>query len=362
MAVMAAAVGCGDGASDTSESQAPAQEGVDAGKPEHDARASTDGRAGNLPMNHAGGGDAALGTINPIGNTCESLLINAQPNAPEVLIVLDRSGSMIGNNPTKTDRWSPSASVIKEVTAQLDGAMHFGMMMFPDPTPNAVGGQCAVGQLSVPIGAGNARAIAAAIDASPPTKNSATPTAATLQAALGAITSEPACADSCTPPRKYVLLVTDGAPNCGAGGTTTEQSDVDACGTGLDALKADGVTTYVIGYDTAKDAKIAQIMDGFATHGGTEKQLPVEDEASLLSTLTSIAGQLVACDYQLSSEVSDPKFVRVTVDGQQYDLGEGWTLKEDRKTIVLGSACDKLRDARPHALRITLECEQVLAI
>jgi hypothetical protein len=70
----------------------------------------------------------------------------------------------------------------------------------------------------------------------------------------------------------------------------------------------------------------------------------------------------VPCDYKLSSPVSDSKFIRVTIDGQQYDLGTDWTLGDDDQTITLGSACEKLRDAKSHNLRITLECEQVIAI
>ena len=54
--------------------------------------------------------------------------------------------------------------------------------------------------------------------------------------------------------------------------------------------------------------------------------------------------------------------IRVTLDGVQVDLGKGWTLKDDKKTIVLGTACEKLRDAKPHSLSITRECSQVIAI
>jgi len=139
------------------------------------------------------------------------------------------------------------------------------------------------------------------------------------------------------------------------------QADVDNCNAGIDALKTDGVTTYVIGYDTT-DTNTAKIMNGFAMHGGTDHQLPVEDEASLLSTLTGIAAQLVPCDYKLSAEVLDPSYVRVTLDGQQVNLGDGWTLGADKKTITLGSACEVLRDAKPHNLHITLECTQVVGI
>ncbi|MDB4987451.1 MAG: putative secreted protein [Myxococcaceae bacterium] len=346
-----AATGCSS--SDPGD-QSDSQE-VDGGSAPHaDAGHAADAKTGTVTtlMNH-GTSDASG------GSTCESITINAQPNPPDVLIVLDRSGSMTSSNP---NRWNPSSSVIKKITKQLDQTMNFGMMLFPDPK-NTFGIVCDVGTVTVPIGPGTSAAIAKSIDASPPTTFSATPTAATLHAALTAIDSDPPCADSCAAKHKYVLLVTDGQPNCGTpGAIATNQSDIDACNTGIDALKTAGVTTYVIGYDTASDAQTAKIMDGFAKHGGTGKQLPVEDEASLLATLTNVAGQLVSCDYTLSSVVEDPSFISVALDGTPYYLGTGWTLGADKKTITLGSACDKLRDAQSHLLQIALECSQVIAI
>jgi von Willebrand factor type A domain len=351
-------LGCSSDGNETSNS--PATEGDASGSaPVRDA--GVDARAGNAhpdarvsvdPGANSGQADADVGN-----GTCDSLIIQAMPNAPEVLIVLDRSGSMIGNNATMTNRWEPSAAVLKKVTAQFDQVMQFGLMVFPDPSMGP--SICAVGKINVAPALGTSATIATTIDASQPTMISATPTAATLEAALTALSKPPECTDFCAEPNKFVLLVTDGAPNCLMGGTQTTQADVDACDGNLDKLKAAGVTTYVIGYDTAKDPNVAKIMDGFASHGGTGKQLPVEDEKSLLDTMTSIAGKLVSCEYRLMHEVNNPAYVRVTVDGEQYDLGTGWTLGEDKKTITLGSACDKLRDAKVHDLRITLECDPV---
>jgi hypothetical protein len=354
---LVSAVGCGADV-DTDEMTNPSDplvRFVDGGDVASDAGTSThvDGKVPTTPQSTR---DA------DIVQSCGSLNINAVPNAPEVLIVLDRSGSMIGNG-SKTLRWEPSVSAVKKITKELEQQMQFGLMVFPQPLAD-VANVCAPGVLNVPPALGNATKIASTVDSSAPTWNSATPTAAALQTALETIGAAETCAD-CVAPMKYVLLVTDGAPNCGSDKhTDTRAADVTECNGKLDALKNQGVLTYVIGYDTtvAKNPSLAATMDGFAMHGGTGKQLPVEDEASLLQTLTKVAGQLVACDYQLASEVDDASYVRVTIDGVQVDLGTGWSLKEDKRTIVLGSACEKLRDAKPHNLQITRECTQVIAI
>src|SRR5689334_10715584 len=54
-------------------------------------------------------------TINmPPDDVCESIRITADPQIPDMLIVLDRSGSM-----TEGGRWTPSVSALRNVTQQL---------------------------------------------------------------------------------------------------------------------------------------------------------------------------------------------------------------------------------------------------
>jgi hypothetical protein len=336
---------------------------ADGGQPQARGAAAPNATTGGKKPGAGSGADAG-GSGASADDTCASLLIPALPNSPQVLIVLDRSGSMLGNNNTNTDRWTPSSSAIAKITAQLDQAVEFGLLMFPDPAMAM--NNCAAGAVNVPVALGTSKQIAQAINSSPPNRFSATPTAASLQAALAALGPPSICADQCVVTKRYVLLVTDGAPNCGAAMGpnmfATTQADIDACDANIDALKAADITTYVIGYQTTSDPAVATIMDGFAMHGGTGKQLPVENEQSLVDTLTSIARSLVPCEYKLSMKVQDAKFVRVTIDGKQYDLGTGWTLKDDMQTVVLAGACDVLHDVQSHNLSITLECTPVIVL
>jgi len=187
----------------------------------------------------------------------------------------------------------------------------------------------------------------------------ATPTSASLAAARSALMTGD-CGD-CRPTPKYILLVTDGQPTCGMGGMgNTTPEDIAATNAAIDDLTADGVKTYVIGYDTASDPAAAEAMDGFAMHGGTDKHYPVEDEATLIAELTRIAGALVPCEFELNTDIPDPMYVRVEIDGVTYNYGPDWT--NDGKKIILhpeGGACPKLRDAKLHDLKITRECEVI---
>lgn len=317
----------GDDGDDTSDSDAPAN----GGKPDTGRR-------------DAGTSTKRDSSIEPsTGTTCDKINLTSMANAPDMLIVLDRSTSML------MGRWDPSASAIKEFTGGLDQTVSFGLMLFP-----ATGGDiCAQGKVDVPVGEMNAQKIAATLNMSPPTQFpiGATPTSTALAAALTALDPQE-CAD-CIPKPKYVLLVTDGEPNCA-------DDPVGDSNAAIDALTAKGVKTYVIGYNLSSNPNAVTIMNGFAQHGGTDKYYPVEDQAGLVKELTRLAGELVPCEFTLKEEINDPSYVRVQIDGKTYNYGTDWTV--NGSTIVLdpmGGACPKLRDAQLHDLKITLECDMV---
>jgi hypothetical protein len=306
--------------------------------------------------------------------TCDKLQLQGAPNSPDILIVLDRSGSMVGFGEARNagkNRWLPSVSAVKKLTSELTETVAFGLMLFPDPSANGgvtipgIGtfggngmGGCTPGKVDVTVDINTASKIASVLDMSAPNAVGATPTSASLVAARMALAGD--CAD-CRPTPKYILLVTDGQPTCGMGGTAdTTPEDIAATNAAIDDLTADGVKTYVIGYDTASDPAAAAAMDGFAMHGGTDKHYPVEDEATLIAELTRIAGALVPCEFELSMDIPDPTYVRVEIDGVTYNYGSDWT-NEGKKIVLdpMGQACPRLRDAKLHDLRITRECEVV---
>jgi hypothetical protein len=338
-----------------------------------DAGAKKDSGGGKAPTISSGpvGGKKDAGPpIDEGPPTCDKLRLEGAPNAPDILIVLDRSGSMVGFGDARNagkNRWLPSVSAIKKLTSELTETVAFGLLLFPDPDANGgvtipgIGtfggngmGGCTPGKVNVPVDLNTAAKIASALDRSAPDVG-ATPTSASLVAARK--TLDTSCAD-CTPTPKYVLLVTDGQPTCGMGGSAeTTPEDIAATNAAIDDLTADGVKTYVIGYDTASDPAAAMTMDGFAMHGGTGKHYPVEDEATLIAELTRITGALVPCEFELSMDIPDPTYVRVEIDGVTYNYGTDW-INDGRKIVLdpMGQACPKLRDAKLHDLKITREC------
>jgi hypothetical protein len=361
--------GAGANADDDDEDEGPPAGSNTTPKPPKTAKP---GQGANDDDSDTGGGDTEKKE-----DICESLPLLVKPKSPEILIVLDRSGSMIQN----VDRWGPSANAVKKVTSELTETVKFGLMLFPapsadmpndddddddDPFGGIFGGggggggggppmaSCTPGMIDVPVKLSSAKEISDKLDVSRPDRNGSTPTAATLDAALATL-DDPPCPD-CEVGPKYVLLVTDGQPTCGAGGFMGTPEDVAATSAAIDKLTAQGIKTYVVGYSI--DAAVAPTMDQFAMHGGTERYLPVENEQSLVTELTRITGALVPCEYELAMPIEKPEFVRVRIDGTDYKFGEDWDI--DGQKIVLradAAACLKLRDAKIHDLKITKECK-----
>jgi Mg-chelatase subunit ChlD len=307
------------------------------------------------------------------GQLCMSRTLESGRLAPDILIVLDRSLSMQAEN-----RWAPSVMAVQQITSELQSRVGFGLMTFPGTSGGGGGGRggqgqdltCAPGTLNVPIGSNTAGMIANALNNMRP--GGATPTAVTLAAAREEI--EKLSVDPDAMPRpKYVLLVTDGAPNCTdglppSGGMQTatgslEPAQVDASITEIKALAKAGVKTYVLGYDTQNEATLKGALDRMAQAGATgdKEHRAVESQQTLVDQLRKITDLAITCDFELDGAVRDSSYVLVKLDGKQLNLGDddGWTLSKDRKVVtVQGKSCDLLKQDG-HRITVSVECEQV---
>jgi hypothetical protein len=314
---------------------------------------------------------------------CSTKTVETTRVTPDMLIVFDRSLSMQTGN-----RWLPSVTGLKSITAALQNDVAFGLMMFPGGTsstapidcfsaPNpfecaaiqglgGTGATCTAGSVNVPIARSSATAIAQALDSTTP--DGATPTAQTLQAARSELGKSAASPDEVLPP-KYVILVTDGEPNCTNGSIGSGGSDpaaVTASVAAIQAMAGNGIKTYVLGYGTQSNATTKAALDQMARAGGTgdTAHRPIENQASLIAAFQQITGGAVSCDYVLEKPVSDKRYVRVTVDGKQLgaDDANGWVLSSDkRKVHIQGTACSGL-SVSAHWLNVTVECEPVPAV
>jgi hypothetical protein len=303
-----------------------------------------------------------------------------------VLIVLDRSGSMYqvprgGGAPT-VDRWEPAVTAIDNLTSSLDSQVRFGLLEFPSPLDAPA--FCGSGQLVVGPDLKTSAAIATALSGDPTTKvGGATPTAAALALAKTSLASLPG--------NSYVLLVTDGAPNCDLaldpstcactsdtvsdcrgqqvvdGGVPPPHPpepvlclDDTATIAAVTDLANAGVQTFVVGYDASG---FQTTLDQMAAAGGSARTtyFPVSDGTELAQQFQAISKYVVSCQYELSAAPPDDRFVSVAVDNHRVAKDVGWKLIGDRTVELIGDTCKLVSDGSgAHQVLIVRECRPVI--
>jgi hypothetical protein len=337
--------------------------------------------AAGLPTPVGSGSDAAgapqstpgtpvVTQVEGSGATCQQVSIDSGRVVPDVLIVLDRSTSMLGFG---VDRWTPSVAAIKAITRELDQVIRFGLMAFPGRGTATGGGldallgggmSCAAGSLEVPLGIGMAGAIGASLDALQLIQS--TPTAATLEAAHMVLGTGTSALDGTTA-AKIVVLVTDGAPNCSDDPLAFLANDAAAVADSVNAIAAmqrDGIKTFVVGYDTQSDPTLKTALDQMAQAGGTgdKEHRPIENEAGLVMQLHSIIGAALSCQFTLAKAPTDPNYVSVTIDASKLSLDapDGFVLSDDRMVLTLqGAACTQVQnESERHLVTVRVECER----
>jgi hypothetical protein len=314
---------------------------------------------------------------------CEDYTVKFDNAVANVLVVLDRSGSM---RDLSANRWDPSVAAIEKLTASLPETLRVGLMTFPGDCSayktaseqqdcllrqsGSVLGQytCEPGQVRVMPGEGTAPTISQQLHTMGPA--GATPTASSLRNAHEALKAMATGTSTQT-----VLLVTDGAPNCASGDSgglgsvgiglgTASTGQPQAIPQTVDRIKAmakDDIKTYVLGYDTKKDAALRDTLNEMAQAGGTgdAEHHAVGDEASLLKALESLASRTASCELALNSTVVDPWKVQVTLDGTVLTVDDvnGYALDAAGDNLtLLGTACEAARAGTGHSLRVKAVC------
>ena len=311
------------------------------------------------PTSHKKGGDGSgsdqvdanmsVATDAAIDSTCgaqeSNIGVKNLGDPPDLLVVLDRSGSMIDPPvtwpPTFTPKWQIMRDALEQVTMMKDMNIRFGMLEFPSDD------NCgATSTPVVPIGLGTSPMFTSYFASRSPGGN--TPAYIALGDALAYFNSI-----QVNMAGRYVLFATDGLPNCGGtppdGNTASDMETINA----VTALAAAGIKTYVIGFGTF--GLNTGVLDQCAVAGG--EALPNEpkfydanDAMSLEAALQAISGGIIvpSCSFALQSVPPDPNNVTVTINGQPVPRSpshmDGWDYYPDMMTITFfGSYCSQIK-------------------
>ncbi len=303
--------------------------------------------------------EGPAGTEPTENGNCGSQEVTLDPQPAQLVLVLDRSGSMLENLRDRrsgrfVQKWTEVVGALDAVVDTTDSGLQWGLQLYPMPDG------CAVSEgLTVPLAAQNHSAVLAGIRSNPAVDGTgATPTAAAVRQAAAALRA------STAPGARYLVLATDGQPTCGGGGNPGEDDRSGAIQAVADAQAA-GIGVFVVGVAT-EQSQAHETLNRMAERGGrargeTTRYYPVGTGEDLVWALESITGQIFACSFPLHSAPPAPDNVRLEIDGQRLARDtaheDGWDYGEGLRTIVVhGPACDSLRTARPRTVRILYGC------
>ncbi len=302
--------------------------------------------------------DPAAGTC-VIGGACGDDEFDTTRLAPNMMILLDRSGSMEGPMDSAT-RWDVAKDAVRQVTEAYDDEIRFGLATFSACLP----GGCSAGTIVVPLADRNAAAVngflaplagRGSATGTPPDYlcDSGDPETSTGRSLL-ALVGEPALQD---PARtNTVLLVTDGAET----GECTDGGAHDGPA-GAAALlgQTEPVQTYVVGFsrDVSADA-----LTAVATAGGTERYYQADDASGLLAALSTIASHVASCDFRIDADVADPSLIHVYFNDDPTqippDPANGWTYDETTGRLSFhGTACDGILSGDVTDIDVVYDCD-----
>ena len=313
--------------------------------------------AGGSGTPGGGGGSVSGPPANPDAN-CGSQSTGTQQPA-DLLLLLDRSGSMaddIASNNSCTGRGAPAnctarwptvTTALTQVLTSSPVGVNWGLKFFTSPN----GGTCGVSAgADVAVGANTTAQIQAAIAGTTPA--SQTPTTAAIKAAaayLQTLTDGNA---------HYILLATDGQPNCDPGNSTSTTAAVVANTVAAIAAAAApgvGIKTYVIGIGPS-----AGNLDNFAKAGGTGTYFPATSPDALTTALSTIAGQVASCVFRMNATPNDPNNIGVYLDKTTkvpVDGTNGYTLGSDNLTVTFnGTYCAGITAGTYKSVQVYFGC------
>ena len=308
----------------------------------------------DAPANTSGYQDAAIDSS--CGAQMQNIGVVNLGDPPDLLVVLDRSGSMSDAPPVFPpvfdSKWNIMKGALNNVATQKDQNIKFGLLEFPSDQ------NCAADATAeVNVALGTHLQFANYFATRSPGGN--TPAHIALQSALTYFGTIPVNTAG-----RYVLFATDGLPNC-EGGDPNTASDADTVAA-VTALHNAGIPTYVLGFGTfglntgvLNDAAVA----GGKAKPGSTKFYEANNAQDLANALQAIAGGIIvpSCTFQLQSAPPDPTNVLVTINGQPVSKdsshASGWDYYPDMMTITFfGSACQQVQMGSSNAVSFVYGC------
>lgn len=294
--------------------------------------------------------------------SCGAERVAADVVAANVLIVLDRSGSMKSNvKGSGKSKWDIAVAALTDFAQKNETTMRLGLELFP------VGNSCNQ-TIAVPIDDTSNGKVTSLLTTSLDKKNEWNPVKSTqpitnIYLAMNAASSEPSL--QAPGRRSYVILLTDG----NEGGCSPEGKKANDLTTSIiQGLHAKNVDTFVLGFSSGVDANQMNVWaeaGGQPKTGAANKFYDTVDQASLDAALLAIASSARSCSLKLASPPpgGDEGLIYVFLGKDEKPLPRdtthagAWDYESATQTVTLyGEQCDALKKGTVADVNVVFGC------
>jgi hypothetical protein len=295
--------------------------------------------AGRKPGPGGNGGASGNNATDNAQCGFKKYVLQRQP--ADLMLVLDRSGSMKDSlKGSAVSKWLDTTAALEVTIKTTDATVNWGLKSFPTGIV-----ECSVADgIDVNIAPANYSKVSPAIMMEMP-EGKGTPTRMAIGKTLAHMKT------LTTPNPKYLVLATDGQPNC-ADDMSSKKDDAPGAIAAIDAAAKSGFHTFVVGIATAGSTANTTLNSmaekGLEPRAGETKYYAVASKQDLVDALAKITGLVGSCLFPLDNAPPSPNDVAVKIDGKLIPRDtkqmNGWDYGADTKSVRLyGAACDTLK-------------------
>lgn len=296
------------------------------------------------------GAESCVAMVCERGTDCGQTELTIEPIVPNVLVLLDISGSMDGQLPGGQTKIAVAKASINQMLNTFSGRIRWGAAFFPSD------GACGAPTNVIPPGANNEIPVELGVQVV--SADGATP----INASINQIQAANYLRDPNHP--NYLLLISDGGETC-EGQTPRDMVNQDTRNRIGQMFSRDNIGTFVVGFGNGVDVNW---LNQFANAGGYPNTAPgsnafyaAGDATALETALGTILGSVIGCDFALTQPPADPNEVYAFFDDVilPRDDPNGWVLDLPNSQVTFqGDACTRLRNNQVTDIDVVFGCPQ----
>lgn len=327
------------------------------------AQGSTCNVRGRCVLDVSTGGTG--GTGNTGGNGCQSVQVTPTRSIPNVMFLVDQSGSMVESFGGGEDRWEAAHSAINSIVSDLDSIVRFGLTTYTSRNGFQDGRDCP--RLPTHIGFDLNNSSTFGTDtiypySYPSEDGEDTPTGDSIDALVGLIQADPPPPegptiivlatdgepDSCECADNYPNPISNGSEYCESGATDPKVEAVNAAA----AAHAAGIDVFVLWVGQLSNNSTRNHLQEVANAGvnGTGTVWVGDNPANLSNAFQSIISDSISCQVQIDKPFDDREKAcnegDVRLNGTPLSCPTDWQVKDEPPYNVIelvGTACDEFK-------------------